>query len=121
MNRFYSSVFLANKQLPSWHDGSYHAAMECSISSLFGLFLVFWHLGPCLCSSSEIGCIIRLKQLGQSHLTEAPMLKVIKSKPLVHIEDVQMQHVEQDVLDILSLGSEHVKATCRTRCPKTCG
>ncbi|KAK2397199.1 hypothetical protein QL285_058801 [Trifolium repens] len=23
--------------------------------------------------------------------------------------------------DILSLGSEHVKATCRTRCPKTCG
>ncbi|KAK2402990.1 Ribosomal protein L1p/L10e family [Trifolium repens] len=34
---------------------------------------------------------------------------------------VQMQHVEQDVLDILSLGSEHVEATCRTRCPKTCG
>ncbi|KAK2362322.1 hypothetical protein QL285_087395 [Trifolium repens] len=28
-----------------------------------------------LCSSSEIGCIIRLKQLGQSDLTEAPMLK----------------------------------------------
>jgi hypothetical protein len=27
------------------------------------------------CSSSEIGCIIRLKQIGQSDLTEAPMLK----------------------------------------------
>ncbi|KAK2375123.1 hypothetical protein QL285_076034 [Trifolium repens] len=46
--QIYSSVFLASKQLPSWHDGSYRAAMECSISSLFGLFLVFWHLGLCL-------------------------------------------------------------------------
>ncbi|KAK2381629.1 hypothetical protein QL285_069220 [Trifolium repens] len=46
--QIYSSVFLASMQLPSWHDGSYRAAMECSLSSLFGLFLVFWHLGLCL-------------------------------------------------------------------------
>ncbi|WJX61982.1 DNA helicase [Trifolium repens] len=32
-------------------------------------------IGDFNCSSSEIGCIIRLKQLGQSDLTEAPMLK----------------------------------------------
>ncbi|KAK2403345.1 hypothetical protein QL285_052795 [Trifolium repens] len=50
--QIYSSVLLASKQLPSWHDRSYRAAMECSISSLFGLFLVFWHLGPCLDSFS---------------------------------------------------------------------
>ena len=38
---------------------------------------VFLKLGgsETCCSSSEIGCIIRLKQLGQSDLTEAPMLK----------------------------------------------
>ncbi|KAK2382291.1 hypothetical protein QL285_069837 [Trifolium repens] len=46
--QIYSSVFLASKQLPSWHDGSYRAVVEWSISSLFGLFLVFWHLGLCL-------------------------------------------------------------------------
>jgi hypothetical protein len=38
----------------------------------------------------DIGCIIRLKQY-------------------VHNQDVQMQHVEQDVSDILSLGKEHVQ------------
>ncbi|KAK2382091.1 hypothetical protein QL285_069645 [Trifolium repens] len=27
--RFIASDFLANKQLPSWHDGSHRAAMEC--------------------------------------------------------------------------------------------
>ncbi|KAK2362749.1 hypothetical protein QL285_087784 [Trifolium repens] len=39
--RFYSSVFLASKQLPSWHDGSYRAAMECPFSHFLGFFLSF--------------------------------------------------------------------------------
>jgi ribonuclease HI len=34
-----------------------------------------WVVSIIYCSSSEIGYIIRLKQLGQSDLTEAPMLK----------------------------------------------
>ncbi|KAK2382292.1 hypothetical protein QL285_069838 [Trifolium repens] len=47
-SRFISSDCLACKELSSWHDGTHRAAMEFCISSLFGLFLVFSHLGLCL-------------------------------------------------------------------------
>ncbi|KAK2382992.1 hypothetical protein QL285_070491 [Trifolium repens] len=91
--QIYSSVFLASKQLPSWHDGSYRAAIECSFSSLFGFFLVFWHLGLCL---DAFSCFFPAMEVPQQTQNSEIDLNDDQDDDVLDVEEDDIPDVEDE-------------------------